>query len=245
MNDRIALVTGGASGIGAACVRRFAQDRCSVVVADIDVASAHRVVEAVIAAGGTGRAHRVDVSDPVSVRELFEAAFDSGGRLDVVVNCAGVTGPLVPLADYPVDSFDSVMRTNVNGVFHVMREALPAMRVSGGVIVNIASVAGHVAFRTHSAYVASKHAVVGLTKAAAREYAEYGIRVVSVSPGVVDSPMTARLPPERLAKVLGSVPVGKPGRAEDVADLVAYLTSDSAWYITGSDYPIDGGFLTR
>jgi NAD(P)-dependent dehydrogenase (short-subunit alcohol dehydrogenase family) len=245
MSGRVAVVTGGASGIGAACVQRLVEERSSVVVADIDLASAQRVVEAVTGAGGAGRAHHVDVSDPASVRTLFKAVLESDGRLDVVVNCAGIVGPLVPMADYPIDAFDSVMRTNANGVFYVMREALPAMRVSGGVIVNIASIAGTVAFRSHSAYVAAKHAVIGLTKSAAREYAEYDIRVVSVSPGFIDSPMTAGLPPDRLANVLESVPVGKPGRAEDVADLVAYLVSDSAWYITGSDYPIDGGYLTQ
>jgi NAD(P)-dependent dehydrogenase (short-subunit alcohol dehydrogenase family) len=245
MTGRTVLVTGGASGIGAACVRRLAGDRCSVVVVDVDMASARQVVEEVTSAGGTARAHRVDVSDPGSVRTLFEAEFDADGRLDVVVNCAGIPGPLVPVADYPVDAFDAVVRTNVNGVFYVMREALALMRQGGGVIVNIASIAGSVAFRSHSAYVAAKHAVIGLTKAAAREYADRGVRVVSVSPGIVDSPMTSDLPPDRLAQALESVPVGKPGRAEDVADLVAYLISDSAWYITGSDHVIDGGYLTQ
>ncbi|MGB3443753.1 MAG: SDR family NAD(P)-dependent oxidoreductase [Actinophytocola sp.] len=245
MNGKVALITGGGSGIGAACARRLGDDGFGVVVADIDVDAAHRVADAVTAAGGAGRAHRVDVSDPLSVRELLGVVLDRCGRLDVVVNCAGIAGPLVPVVDYPIDAFDAVMRTNVNGVFYVMRAALPTMLGSGGVIVNIASVAGSAALRTHCAYVAAKHAVIGLTKAAAREYAGNGVRVVSVSPGVIDSPMTEALPRDRLARVLQSVPLGKPGRPEDVADLVAYLTSDSAWYITGSDHPVDGGFLTR
>lgn len=231
----VAIVTGGAAGIGAACARRLAASGRTVVVADLHEPKA--------ADGVVYR--RVDVGDPESVRDLVAGVADELGGPHILVNNAGISGPMAMLADYPLDDYQSVLRTNVDGVFNTMRETIPHMLAEGGVIVNIASVAGHVRFRANSAYVASKHAVIGLTKAAAREYAANGIRVVSVSPGVVATAMTANLPPGATDQVLRSVPLGRMGSPDDVAKLVMFLVSDDASYLTRSDHSVDGGQLTQ
>jgi NAD(P)-dependent dehydrogenase (short-subunit alcohol dehydrogenase family) len=232
---QVAIVTGGAAGIGAECAHRLAASGRTVVVADL------REPEAV----GDVVYRQVDVGDPESVRDLVAGVAAEFGGPHILVNNAGISGPMVMLADYPLDAYRAVIRTNVDGVFNTMRETIPRMLITGGVIVNIASVAGSVAFREHSAYVAAKHAVIGLTKAAAREYAARGVRVVSVSPGVIATAMTAGLPPDTTDQVMGSVPMGRMGCPEDVATLVAFLVSDEARYITGSDHLVDGGQLTQ
>jgi NAD(P)-dependent dehydrogenase (short-subunit alcohol dehydrogenase family) len=216
------------------------------VVADVDGAAAGEVARKLAAGGATAVAGTVDVGDPAAVADLVAGVVAAHGRLDVVVNCAGIAGPLVRLEDYSPEAFDAVLRVNLAGTFLVMRQALPVMRLAGrGVVVNIASVAGHAGYRAHSAYVASKHAVIGLTKAAAREYAEHGVRVVSVSPGIIDTDMAGGLPAETRSRVVSSVPAGRAGEAGEVADLVAFLASDAARYITGSDHLVDGGILAR
>ncbi len=233
----VALVIGGASGIGAACARRLAADGRRVIVADIDTVGAAEVAEKIGAV-----ARHVDVTDPQSVRDLVDGA----EGLDVLVNAAGIMGPLELMIDYSADDYAAVMRTNLDGVFHAMRAALAVMRANGGgVIVNIASVAGSSAFRAHSAYVAAKHGVLGLTKAAAREYGRDGIRVVSVSPGLIESPMTAALPAEQKRQLVKDIPAGRAGTPEEVAELVAFLCSDRAAYLNGSDHRVDGGMLSQ
>ena len=245
-DGRVALVTGGAAGIGAACVRRLSADGYVVVAADLDESGARGLAEELAAGRGVVEARRVDVTDPVAVENLVRSVVEAYGRLDVVVNSAGIAGPLTLLPDYPLEDFDRVLRTNLGGTFHTMRAAIPVMRSAGrGAIVNIASIAGSAGFRRHSAYVAAKHAVIGLTKAAAREFGEFGIRVVSVSPGVTATPMTAGLPEEMLKDQLEDVPARRFGRPEEVAAMVAFLVSDEAGYVNGSDHKVDGGRLTQ
>jgi NAD(P)-dependent dehydrogenase (short-subunit alcohol dehydrogenase family) len=248
----VAVVTGAASGIGAACARRLAGDGLCVVVADIDGAGAEQVAASIVEngqggeIGATAMYRQVYVSDPVSVARLVKGVVSVFGGLKIVVNSADIRGPSRPMARYPLDDFESVVRTNLGGVFHMMREALAVMESGGGgVIVNIASIAGTAAIRAHCAYVASKHGVIGLTKAAAREYAHLGIRVVSVSPGPIDTALTAALPPGVADRVAGSVPMGRLGHADEVAALVSLLVSDDARYISGSDHRIDGAALTQ
>lgn len=245
LRDRVALVTGGASGIGDSCARRLAAEGAVVVVADLDEDGATRVARQITAAGDTALARRIDVTDPDSVTRVVTEAATLRDGLRIAVNSAGITGPLSPLAELPPVDFDTVMRVNLYGVFHAMRCQLPAMATTGGVIVNLASIAAHATFRGHAAYAAAKQGVLALTRTAAREYADQGIRVVSVSPGVVDTPMVSSLPPGATDRLLTTVPLRRTAQPAEVAALIAFLVSDDASYVTGSDHVVDGGYLAK
>ncbi|PJN39244.1 short-chain dehydrogenase [Streptomyces sp. CB02959] len=238
-------MTGGASGIGAACAARLAAEGAVVVVADLDEDGAHRVAGQIAAAGGTALPRRMDVTDPDGVARVVTDAAALRDGLRIAVNSAGVNGPLDPLADLSPADFDSVLKVNLYGVFHAMRAQLPAMAPAGGVIVNLASVAAHAGFRRHAAYAAAKQGVLALTRTAAREYAEHGIRVLSVSPGIVDTPMVTSLPPGATDGLLSAIPLGRTARPAEVAAFIAYLVSDDASYLTGSDHVVDGGYLAK
>ncbi|MER6913479.1 SDR family NAD(P)-dependent oxidoreductase [Streptomyces sp. NPDC000594] len=238
------LVSGGASGIGAACVRRLAPAADATVIADTDRARARELAAELAAAGLRTTALPLDVRDPDAVTALYRLLAATHPPVGTLVNCAGISGPRRPVGQYDPEDFDAVVRTNLLGTFHMMRGALPGMRTRGrGVVVNIASVAGARAVRGYGAYVAAKHGVIGLTRTAAREYAEYGVRVVSVSPGHIATPMLEALPPGTTRRLTGETPAGRLGHPGEVAELVAFLSSERARYITGSDHPVDGGWL--
>jgi NAD(P)-dependent dehydrogenase (short-subunit alcohol dehydrogenase family) len=241
--DRAAIVTGGGSGIGAACVALLAGRGARVLVADIDLDAAARVAARV---GAAAVPHRVDVSDPVACEAMVSAAVSAFGRLDVAVNNAGVGGPPAPTGRYPLDGWASVLGVNLNGVFYCMRVQIPAMLATGGgSIVNMSSVLGAAATPNTVPYVAAKHGVVGLTRAAAIEYAAQGIRVNCVGPGFIDTPLLAGEPPALRAALSDLHPSGRLGRAEEVAELVAFLASDKASNTTGAFMLTDGGYLAR
>ncbi|MDF2980602.1 MAG: short-chain dehydrogenase/reductase [Devosia sp.] len=244
---KVAVVTGAASGIGAAIARALAADGAKVLVADLDPEGADDVARAIQASGGTARAHEVNVADAVEVEAMVEAAKSAFGGLHLAVNNAGIGGPAALTGEYPLDGWHKVIDINLNGVFYGMRYQLPAIVASGGgAIVNMASILGSVGFATASAYVAAKHAVVGLTKVAAIEYAKHGVRINSIGPGFIDTPLLSKhLDEAALTVIRGLHPVGRLGTSEEVAALTAFLLSDEASFITGSYHLVDGGYVAQ
>lgn len=243
---KTALVTGAGSGIGESIATDLARAGARVVVADIDFAKAEAVAERIVKDGGQAQPGTGDVADPAAVEALVAEAVAMGGGLDLLVNNAGIGGPLMPLGDYPLDGWRRVMGVNLDGVFYGMRFAIPEMLKRGkGAIVNMASILGSVGYANAGAYVATKHALLGLTKTAALEYAAKGIRVNAVGPAFIETPLLANLPAEVKQALAASHPIGRIGRPEEVSALTLFLLSDQASFINGSYHLVDGGYCAQ
>jgi len=239
---RTVLITGAATGIGRATALAFAAARAAVVIGDVDPRAEDTASE-IIAAGGKAAFQKTDVSDNAQVQALVARAVSEFGALDIAFNNAGLLPPTAPLAEQTEDDWHRIMRVDVTGVFLCLKHELVQMAKAGrGAIVNTASVAGLRADPGMAPYVAAKHAVVGLTKAAAIDYATSGIRINAIAPGLVRTPMTERWlnDPQMRDKVLADSPIRRAAEPEDIAGLVLFLTSDLANIITGAVYPIDG-----
>jgi NAD(P)-dependent dehydrogenase (short-subunit alcohol dehydrogenase family) len=245
VEGKVAFITGGGSGIGAAVARVLAGSGAAVALADISLDAAEAVAQEIEAGGGTAMAVQLDVADPDAVDRVVQGVAGSLGGLDIGINNAGITGGGGLAGEYDNDSWRRVMSINLDGVFYCQRAEIQAMLAAGrgGAIVNLASVLGQVGTGRSPGYVAAKHAVVGLTKAAAIGHAPDGIRVNSVGPGYIDTPLLAAVPSERMAEIAALHPLGRLGRAEEVAELIAWLASPAASFATGAYYPVDGGYL--
>ena len=239
---KIILITGAGNGIGRAAALGFATRGGTVVVVDHDQAAGEATAGIIRQQGGTSSFTRADVTKSADVQAYVKYCVDTYGGIDCFYNNAGIEGSVAPTAEYDEDMFDRVMAVNVKGVFLGMRHVLPVMiRQGRGSVVNTASVAGLVASPGMPAYVASKHAVIGLTKTAAMEYARDNIRVNCVNPGYITTPMTEETVRSRYDALMAKVPMHRMGLPEEIAEAVVWMCSDKASFMTGASHVVAGG----
>ncbi|MCY3709602.1 MAG: glucose 1-dehydrogenase [Caldilineaceae bacterium] len=241
---KVALVTGGASGIGRETARRFAELGASVVIADVDAGGGSDAAAEVRNCGAEGLFVRCDVSDPLQVARLFDESASRFDRLDAAINNAGIGGPWEQLQSYPHEGWDKVLAVNLTGLFYCMQEEIRRMIGKGGSIVNVASIAGKRGLPNQAAYTASKHAVIGLTRVSAQEVARHDIRVNAVCPAYTETPLIGPLiagNPRRAEKMLERIPMRRFGKPRDIAEAIAWLCSDDSSFVTGQAINLDGG----
>jgi len=249
MKDKIVLVTGGSSGIGKACALAFSRAGAIVtIVADINQEGLDQTVSEM---EGEGLSIRLDVSKPDQVKNLIDEVVKRYGRIDCAINNAGVEGTLAPTTDCTEENWDKVININLKGIWLCMKYEIPQMlKQGGGAIVNMSSVLGLVGLPGYPAYVASKHGVVGLTKTAALEYAQTGIRINALCPGAVRTPLMSRMIKDNPGVITEELfvslePIGRVANPEEVADAAVWLCSDKSSYVTGIALPLDGGLTAR
>lgn len=246
VQQRSAIVTGGGSGIGRAVALTLAASGAAVVVTDINKEPADAVVAEIRAAGGVAEAFVGDSSDPAAAEAVIAVA-NALAPLKIAVNNAGIGGAAATIGDYPIESWQKVIEINLNAVFYGLKFQLPAIAANGGgSVINMASVLGSVGIPMSSAYVTTKHALLGLTKNAALEYGAQGVRTNAVGPGFIHTPLVdANLTPEAQEALAAKHALGRLGTSQEVADLVAFLASDAASFISGSYHLVDGGYAAQ
>lgn len=249
LSDRVALVTGSASGIGRGIALELAKEGANIAVADLNLEGARKVVEEIKALGREAIAVKVDVSRGAEANNMFKVTMERFGRIDILVNNAGGSAreraSLFHQSSEEV--WDYVLGINLKGVLNCSRAVINhMMEMKKGVIINTASIAGLVGSPSRADYSAAKGGIIAFTKALAKEVAEYGVRVVAVSPGVIETPMMQHIPRAHLEELLKNLPpVGRNGKPEDIAHMVAFLSSDDASFITGHNFIVDGGAILK
>lgn len=246
-DGKTVIVTGGGSGIGAATAEELASSGATVIVADLHLEHAEQVATGITDKGGKAQAFAVDVAKADQVKAMVDFAVVKTGALYGIVNNAGIGGPIAPTGSYDIDSWQKVININLSGVFYGMRFAIPEIeKAGGGAVVNVASILGSVGFANSTAYVSAKHAVLGATKNAALEHAAGGVRVNSVGPGFIHTPLVANALDDATLKFLeGKHALNRLGRSEEVAALIVFLLSERASFITGSYHLVDGGYTAQ
>jgi NAD(P)-dependent dehydrogenase (short-subunit alcohol dehydrogenase family) len=246
LKDKVAIITGAGSGIGKATALLFSNEGAKIIVSDIDERNGNSVVEEIKRSGGEAFYIKADSSKSKDNETLVKQTIERYGVLDIAVNNAGIGGPLAPTGEYPIEGWEKVIAINLSGVFYGLRYQIPAMLKNGGSIINIASILGSAGTKFSPAYVAAKHGVVGLTKAAALEYADKNIRINSVGPGYIKTPLVENsLDKPALDALVGLHPIGRLGESSEIAEVILWLASSKSSFVTGGYYPADGGYLAQ
>ena len=247
LENKTALVTGAGSGIGRAIAKLYAKEGARVVVTDIDEKGGNETVRQVKDEGGEAVFLKADTSSPDDNKKMVDLAISKYSALHIAVNNAGIAGPINFTGEYPIEGWNKVIAVNLSGVFYGLHYQIPAIiKAGGGSIVNIASILGKVGTKGSPAYVAAKHGVVGLTETAALEYANQNIRINSIGPGYIITPLLTNIMDEAAMKGIETLhPMGRLGRSEEVAELALWLNSDKSSFVTGSYYNVDGGYLAQ
>src|SRR5215831_10938619 len=243
---KVALITGGNAGIGRATAIEFAKQGAKVVITGRREKEGHEVIAEIKELGGEAIFAKTDVSKESDVKAMIDRTLQTFGRLDYAFNNAGIEETFTPLSNQTEEGYDQIMDINVKGVWLSLKHEIPAMlKTGGGAIVNNSSIAGLVGFAMAPVYVASKHAVIGLTKAVAVEYAKQNVRVNAVAPGIIETRMFLEVTPEIKQLLESTTPIGRVGKPEEIAGTVIWLCSDSASFVTGQTLAIDGGYTAQ